>query len=74
MRMTCGLRCKGVEEVMEAELAAGLEACAAEVDAFMRPLEAAAAAALERLRDAEARRARLADELDLLKRRVAGVE
>ena len=68
------LRQQGVEEKLQAELAVGLEACAAEVNTFMRPLEVATAVAVERLRDAEARLAALSSELETLKQRAANVE
>ena len=63
-----------VEEKLQAELAEGLASCVAEVDAFMAPLEAAADAAVEKVRQAEARRAELAGELEGLKQRAASVE
>jgi hypothetical protein len=74
--VTCwtAARQQGVEEKLQAELAAGLDACAAEVGAFMRPLEAATAATVERLRDADARLAALASELEALQQRAANIE
>ncbi len=63
-----------VEEKLQAELAEGLASCVAEVDVFMAPLEAATDAAVEKVRQAEARRAELAGELEGLKQRAARVE
>ena len=72
-RLLCGVR-QEVEEKLEAELSEGLESCVAEVNAFMKPLEAAADAAVERVRQAEARRSKLAGELESLKQQAASVE
>lgn len=69
--------CRGrqeVEEKLEAELRTGLDSCVAEVTALVAPLGEATAAAVARLRDAEARRAELAQQLEALKQRAAAVE
>jgi hypothetical protein len=63
-----------VESKLEAELEKGLEACIMEVNAFIKPLERATAAAVERLKYAEGRRANLADVLEQLKQRAADIE
>ena len=63
-----------VESKLKAELEAGLEKCVSETNSFMRPVEEATAAVVERLRDAERRRAELAEELEGLKQRAANIE
>ncbi|EIE21598.1 hypothetical protein COCSUDRAFT_30102 [Coccomyxa subellipsoidea C-169] len=63
-----------VEDRLKAELESSLDACTAEVNAFIKPLEEATLAVVERVRDSEIRRAVLADELEQLKQRAASVE
>ena len=63
-----------MEDRLKAELESSLDACAAEVNAFIQPLEEATLAVVERVRDAESRRAALADQLEQLKQRAANVE
>lgn len=63
-----------VENKLQAELEQGLEACITEINTFMKPLEEATTAAVERIRDAERRRADLAQTLEELKQRAANVE
>ncbi len=63
-----------VEDKLQAELQQGLDACITEVNAFIKPLEEATAAAVERVKDAERRRAGLAQTLDQLKQRAANIE
>ena len=63
-----------VEDRLKAELESSLDACTAEVNAFIKPLEEATLAVVERVRDFEIRRAVLADELEQLKQRAASVE
>ena len=76
----CVLRERGicvlqeVESKLKAELEAGLEKCVSETNSFMKPVETATAAVVERLKEAEQRRAELAEELEALKQRAASVE
>lgn len=56
------------------ELRAGVSACNEEIMAFIRPLEAATAAEVERVRQAEADRAALLDRLNGLQMQAANVE
>lgn len=63
-----------VESKLKAELEAGLDKCVSETNSFMRPVEEATAAVVERLKVAERRRAELAEELEGLKQRAASVE
>lgn len=63
-----------MEDKLKAELEGRLEACVAEVNGFVGPLEAATLAVVERLKAGERRRAQLADELELLKQRAANIE
>ena len=63
-----------VESKLNAELEAGLESCVSETNSFIKPLEKATAAVVQRLKDAERRRADLAEELEGLKQRAASVE
>ena len=63
-----------VEGNLKAELEAGLDKCEQEANEFMKPVEEASAAVVERVTDAERRRAELADELEGLKQRAASVE
>lgn len=69
--------CRGdqeVEERLKAELESSLDACAVEVNGFIKPLEEATLAVVERIKDAESRRAVLAAELEQLKQRAANIE
>ena len=59
---------------MEGELSHALATCEAEVLAFIEPLEGLTAAEVARLEGALAERARLLDDLERLKQRVANVE
>ncbi len=56
------------------EVRAGVSACNEEIMAFIRPLEAATAAEVERVRQAEADRAALLDRLNGLQMQAANVE
>ena len=67
-------RLQEVEGNLKAELEAGLDKCEQETNEFMKPVEEASAAVVERVTDAERRRAELADELEGLKQRAASVE
>jgi len=67
-------RGQDVEEKLEAELGAGLDACVEQVTSLVAPLGEATAAAVARLRDAEARVAALGEDLEGLKQRAAAVE
>ena len=67
-------RGQDVEEKLEAELGAGLDACVEQVAGLVAPLGEATAAAVARLRDAEARVAALGEDLEGLKQRAAAVE
>ncbi|BDA44834.1 probable transmembrane GTPase FZO-like, chloroplastic [Coccomyxa sp. Obi] len=65
---------KEVEERLKAELESSLDACAVEVNGFIKPLEVATLAVVERIKDAESRRAALAAQLEQLKQRAANIE
>ena len=67
-------RLQEVEGNLKAELEAGLDKCEQETNEFMKPVEEATAAVVERVTGAERRRAGLADELEGLKQRAASVE
>ena len=74
-----GLKCgvwgiQEVEERLKAELESSLDACAVEVNGFIKPLEEATLGVVERIRDAESRRAALASQLEQLKQRAANIE
>ena len=62
------------ESKLKAELEAGLEKCVSETNSFMRPVQEATAAVVQSLRDAEQRRAELAEELEGRKQRAAKIE
>lgn len=63
-----------VESKLKSELDASLEKCVQNTESFMKPVEEATAAVVERVKSAERRRAELADELEGLKQRAASVE
>ena len=63
-----------IESKLKTELDAGLENCVQETNKFMKPVEEATAAVVERVKEAERRRAELAEELEGLKQRAASVE
>ncbi|KAK9811735.1 hypothetical protein WJX72_009255 [[Myrmecia] bisecta] len=65
---------KDVQGRLQQEMAQALDGCCGEINSFILPLEALAVAAVERLQEAEARRAELVEELDQLKQRAANVE
>ena len=63
-----------IESKLNTELEAGLEKCVSETNSFMKPVEEATSAVVMRLKDAERRRADLAEELEVLKQHAASVE
>lgn len=63
-----------MEERLKAELESSLDACTVEVNGFIKPLEEATLAVVERIKDAESRRAALATQLEQLKQRAANIE
>ncbi|CAL8469427.1 g8968 [Coccomyxa elongata] len=65
---------KEVEERLKAELESSLDVCTVEVNGFIKPLEEATLAVVERIEDAESRRAALATQLEQLKQRAANIE
>lgn len=63
-----------VQGKLAGELKAGVAACNEEIMGFIRPLEAATAAEVERVRQAEADRSALLERLHGLKMQAANVE
>jgi hypothetical protein len=63
-----------VQDKLRLSLEEGVTDACHEIMSFIEPLERLTAAEVDRIRDAERRRARLAGELEGLQRQAAGVE